>query len=412
MKKGLAASPGKPSFPKHMLLKQTPFHSRTSALTQSQAWRRWAGYVAASQYELTHEREYAAIRNSAALFDVSPLYKYHISGPDASALLDRVVTRDIAKLKLNQVFYTPWCDAEGKVMDDGTVTRLEENLFRMTSADPNLRWLHLNATGLNVRIEDVSDRIAALSLQGPEAREILSACGGDVAHLKYFHAVQTRLRDLPVTITRTGYTGDLGFEIWIEAGQAEALWDLLIDVGRGWGILPAGLIALDIARNEAGLILLDVDYISAKHTLIAQQKSSPFEINLGWAVAKAKTYYVGQRALEAERARPAEWRFVGIAVEWESLESLWAEVGLPPRLPTQAWRMSVPLYKGGKQIGYATSGTWSPILKQYIALAHVRAPHFAEGTALEMEMTIEHHHQRAAAKVSRLPFYDPPRKRA
>jgi aminomethyltransferase len=408
----LPESPKPPLFPNHMLLKQTPFHSRTSALTQSQAWRRWAGYVAASQYELTHDREYAAIRNSAALFDVSPLYKYHIRGPDAAALLNRIVTRDIAKLNLNQVFYTPWCDAEGKVMDDGTITRLEDNLFRMTSADPNLRWLHMNATRLDVRIEDVSDSIAALSLQGPESREILSACGGDVANLKYFHAVQTRLRHIPVTITRTGYTGDLGFEIWSENRHAEPLWDLLMETGRGWGILPAGLIALDIARNEAGLILLDVDYISAKHTLIPQQKSSPFEINLGWAVAKEKTYYVGQRALEAERARPAEWKFVGIDVQWESLERLWAEVGLPPRLPTQAWRMSVPLYKGGKQIGYATSGTWSPILKKYIALAHVRAPHFEAGTSLEMELTVEHHHQRAQAVVSKLPFFDPPRKRA
>ena len=395
-----------------MLLKQTPFHSRTSALTQSQAWRRWAGYVAPSQYELTHDREYAAIRNSAALFDVSPLYKYHVSGPDAAALLNRIITRDVDKLKLNQVFYTPWCDAEGKVIDDGTVTRLEEKVFRMTSADPNLRWLHLNATKLNVRVEDVSAQIAALSLQGPESREILKAGGADVANLKYFHAVQTSLREIPVTITRTGYTGDLGYEIWIDNQYAERLWDLLIEVGRGYGILPAGLIALDISRNEAGLILLDVDYISAKHTLIPQQKSSPFEINLGWAVAQEKAHYVGQRALEAERARPAEWQFVGIDVEWESLEALWAEVALPPKLPTQAWRASVPLYKAGKQIGYATSGTWSPILKKYIALAHVRAPHFADGTSVEMEMTVEHHHKRAAARVTKLPFFDPPRKRA
>ncbi|HEY0672473.1 MAG TPA: hypothetical protein VGD27_09415, partial [Longimicrobiales bacterium] len=187
-----------------MLLKQTPFHSRTSALNQSNAWRRWAGYIAASVYELSHEREYAAIRNSAALFDVSPLYKYHISGPDAAALLNRVITRDINKVKINQVIYTPWCDAEGKVLDDGTVTRFDENFFRLTSAEANLRWLHLNARKLNVRIEDVSEGIASLSLQGPESRAILEAGGADVADLKYFHARQTTLRNIPVTITRTG----------------------------------------------------------------------------------------------------------------------------------------------------------------------------------------------------------------
>jgi aminomethyltransferase len=395
-----------------MLLKQTPFHSRTSALVQANAWRRWAGYVAVSSYETSHEREYAAIRNSAALFDVSPLYKYHITGPDAAALLNRVVTRDVDKVKINQVIYTPWCDAEGKVIDDGTVTRFENNFFRMTSADPNLRWLHMNSVKLNVRIEDVSDTIAALSLQGPESRNILQALGGGVAELKYFHAKQAKLRDMPVTITRTGYTGDLGYEIWIENRYAVPLWDALMEAGRDYGLLPAGLIALDIARNEAGLILLDVDYISARHTLIAQQKSSPFEINLGWAVGKNKPFFVGQRALEAERERDPEWRFMGIDIEWESMERVWGEVGLPVRLPTMAWRMSVPIFKGGKQIGYATSGTWSPILKKYIALAHLRAPHFEEGTAVEMEMTVEHHHKRADARVVKLPFYDPPRKRA
>jgi aminomethyltransferase len=395
-----------------MLLKQTPFHSRTSALNQSQAWRRWAGYVAASVYELSHEREYAAIRNSAALFDVTPLYKYHITGQDAAALINRVITRDVAKIKQNQVVYTPWCDNEGKVLDDGTVTRFDDNFFRLTSADANLRWLHMNAVKLKVNIEDVSDTIAALSLQGPEAREVLKAGGAAVEGLKYFFATRTKFRDIPVTITRTGYTGDLGYEIWIENQYAERLWDALIEVGRGYGVLPAGLIALDIARNEAGLILLDVDYISARHTLIAQQKSSPFEINLGWAVAKDKGHYVGKRALDEERGRAAEWKFVGIDIDWVSMEGLWGEVGLPPRLPTQAWRMSVPLFKGGKQIGYATSGTWSPILKKYIALAHVRAPHFQEDTTVEMEMTVEHHHKRATAKISKLPFFDPPRKRA
>ena len=395
-----------------MLLKTTPFHARTSAINQADAWRRWAGYIAATNYELTHDREYAAIRNSAALFDVTPLYKYHVSGRDAARLLDRIVTRNIQKCDLGQVMYTPWCDAAGKVLDDGTVAHLRDDHFRLTSAEPNLRWLRMNATGLDVSIEDVSDRIAALSLQGPTSRAILQSLGAAVDGLKYFRIADTRLGDTAVTVSRTGYTGDLGFEIWLDPTHAEKVWDMLVAAGAHYGLLPAGLLALDVARIEAGLILLDVDYFSARHTLIELQQSSPFEINLGWTVAKSKTYYVGQRVLEAERTRPPEWLFVGIDVAWESFEKLFARVGLPPRLPTVAWRASTPLYRGSRQIGYATSGCWSPVLKKYIALAHVRAPHGAVGTAVEMEVTVEHRRRRAAARIVKLPFFDPPRKKA
>ena len=394
-----------------MLLKTTPFHARTSALQQSQAWRRWAGYIAASSYELSHDREYAAIRNSAALFDVTPLYKYHITGRDAAALLNRVITRDVNKLAIGQVYYTPWCNADGKVIDDGTVARLDENSYRMTSAEANLRWLHMNALKLDVQIRDVSGEIAAVSLQGPTSRAILEALGAGIADLKYFRLRKTKIRDIPVEVSRTGYTGDLGYEVWTSNENAVALWDALIEAGSDYGILPAGLLALDVARNEAGLILLDVDYVSARHALIDMQFSSPFEINLGWAVAKDKVPFVGQKPLDAERGKPSGWHFVGVDVDWESLERLYAAVGLPPRLPTQAWRASVPLYKGGNQIGYATSGCWSPLLKKYIALAHVQAPNNAEGTNVEFEVTVEHRRKRAAAKITKLPFFDPPRKR-
>jgi aminomethyltransferase len=396
-----------------LLLKTTPFHERTAALSEGYAWRRWAGYVAASSYELSHEREYASIRNSAALFDVTPLYKYHISGRDSTALLDRVVTRDMRKCGVNHVMYTPWCDAHGKVLDDGTVARLGDTEYRMTSAEPNLRWLRMNSVGLDVKIEDVSNLIAAVSLQGPTSREILLQLGaGGIGGLKYFRLMHASLRDIPVTITRTGYTGDLGFEIWTSNAHAVALWDALMDVGSSYGIQAAGLLALDIARNEAGLILLDVDYVSAHHALIEAQKSSPFELGLGWTVARDKGPYVGQRALEAERANPSGWSLVGLDIDWESLERLYAQVHLPPRLTSAAWRASVPLYHGSRQVGYATSGTWSPLLKKNIALAHVRAPHGAIGASLEMEVTVEHHRKRAHARVVSTPFFDPERKRA
>jgi glycine cleavage system T protein (aminomethyltransferase) len=395
------------------MLKHTPLHPRTAALMEGAAWRRWAGYVVASAYELTHEREYHAIRSAAALFDVSPLYKYLIHGRDAVRLLDRVVTRDVTKCRLEQVMYTPWCDARGKVIDDGTVSRLDESLFRLTAADPNARWLHLNAAGLEVTIEDVSERTAALSLQGPNARAIAElACGQELGALKYFRLTSAKIRGAAVTVSRTGYTGDLGYEIWVDAEHALAVWDALVEVGTPYGLTPAGMLALDLARNEAGLLLIDVDYISAHHALIDAQTSTPFELSLDWTVALDKEPFNGRDALRAERERGPAWRFVGLEVDWDALERLYAEVGLPPKLPTTAWRASVPLYVGGQQAGYATSGCWSPLLKRYIALAHVESRYGRAGTALDIEVTVEHRRQRAAATVRPLPFFNPDRKRA
>jgi len=389
------------------MLKTTPFHERTAALCASHAWRRWAGYVVASSYELSHQREYHSIRAAAALFDVSPLYKYAITGKDAARLLDHVVTRNIQQLGVGQVVYTPWCDAQGKVLDDGTVARIGEQSFRMTAAEPNLRWLQDNARGLDVAIEDVSESLAALSLQGPASRAIL---GG--IDLKYFRLAETRIASIPVAISRTGYTGDLGYEIWVEKKSALNLWDALIAAGTPHGILPAGMLALDVARLEAGLMLIDVDYVPARKALIEGQTSSPFELDLGWTVDLKKERFVGRDALAAEAARDPLWRFAGVEIDWDSLERLYAEVGLATRLPPQAWRMSVPIYSGAEQAGYATSGGWSPLLKKYIALAHLRAPYFAQGTELEMEITVEHQRKRALARVVKKPFLDPDRKRA
>jgi aminomethyltransferase len=395
------------------MLKVTPFHPRTSALCASHAWRRWAGHIAASSYELLHEREYHAIRSSAALLDVSPLHKYMVTGPDAARLLDRVVTRDVTKMKVGQVGYTPWCDSAGKVIDDGTISRLGEHVFRMTSADPNLLWLTQNAVGLDVKLADVSESTAALALQGPNSRAILErAAEKDLTGLKYFRLTQATVRGVTVTITRTGYTGDLGYEIWVDASHALPLWDALIDVGRAYGITPTGLLALDMARIEAGLILIDVDYISTRKALIEGQKSSPYEINLAWTVNLEKDFFIGRDALAAEAARGPTWQFVGLDVEWDSLEGLYADAGLPPRLPNAAWRTSVPVYADGKQVGYATSGSWSPLLKKYIALAHVESRFAKAGTVVEMEVTVEHRRKRAKAKIAQLPFFNPDRKRA
>jgi len=395
------------------MLKHTPFHERTAALCASHAWRRWAGYVVASSYELVPDREYHAIRGAAALLDITPLYKYLVGGRDAARLLDRVVTRDVGRSRVGQVLYTTWCDGRGKVLDDGTVARLNEQTFRMTAADPNLRWLEDHALDLEVSIEDVSESTAALALQGPTSRAILERlCDCDLAGLKFFRITDATLRGIPVTISRTGYTGDLGYEIWLDARHALAVWDVLIEAGAAYGITPAGIFALDIARIEAGLMLLEVDYVSARRALVPSQLSSPFELDLGWTVSLDKERFTGRRALALEAGRSSDWRFVGVEVEWESLERLWADVGLTPRLPAVAWRASVPLYDGRAQIGYATSGCWSPLLKKYIALAHVRAAWSPPGTRLDMEVTVEHHRRRAVAHVADKPFFDPARKKA
>jgi len=395
------------------MLRTTPFHSRTEALCEAKNWRRWSGFLAASSYELHHDREYWAIRNSAGLIDVSPLHKYSIRGMDAERLLDRIVTRNVAKCALHQVLYTPWCDEAGKVMDDGTLARLADDVFRLTSALPNLRWLLDNARGMNVHIEDISDKLAAVALQGPNARAILSDAADGVADdLGFFRLVEGSIGEVPVQITRTGYTGDLGYEVWTEPEHAPQLWDALMAAGRAHRIVPAGMLALDMARVEAGLILIDVDYVPAHHAVIEDRKSSPFELGLGWAVKLDKPGFVGRDALIAEKARDPEWEFKGLEISWDAMEALYGAVGLPPQLPSEGWRTSVPVYAGNVQVGYATSGCWSPLLKKYVALAHLKTPHSATGTALSMEVTVEHHRKKAAARVVEPQFFNPERKRS
>ena len=390
-------------------LKRTPFHERTSALCLPQNWRRWAGYIVAGSYELVLDREYWAIRNSAALIDVSPLMKYIITGKDAAALLHRVTTRDVHKMKVGQVAYTGWCDEDGKMIDDGTISRLDETTFRLTAAEPNLRWLTMNAVDMQVQIREVTDEVAALSLQGPHSRSVLKrCCESPVDELKYFRLMKNKIHGMEVTISRTGYTGDLGYEIWMNNKNALRIWDTLMTSGADFGITPVGILAMDMARVEAGLFMLDVDYTSTNHAWIEGQKSSPFELGLDWTVALDKPgYFVGRRALEREKREGSAWKMVGLEVDWVGMEGLFKAAGLPPQIPGMAMRGSLPVMVGGEQVGYASTATWSPLLKKYIALAHLQKPHFEIGTDVRMEITVEHHRRHAPAKVVKLPFYEP-----
>jgi aminomethyltransferase len=391
----------------------TAVHDRTFRLCESLNYREWSGYYAVSVYETHHEHEYNAIRNAAALIDVTPLYKYLISGRDATKLVNRVITRDINKVAVGQVIYCCWCDEQGKVIDDGTISRLEENLYRWTAADPSFRWFHENALGLEVKIEDISDKVAALALQGPtSAKLLMQVADADIANLKYFRLTHGRIGGVEVDISRTGYTGDLGYEIWMPWNDAPRVWDALVEQGEPFDLHPTGMLALDVARIEAGLILIEVDYFSSKKALIESQKYSPYEIGLGRLVDLKKEHFVGRAALEEESRRGPKRVLMGLDINWDDIERLYDEAHLAPQVASTASRAAVPVYRGGLQIGKATSTTWSPTLKKMIALASLDRNHAAPGTELLIEVTVEAVRHKARAKVVPLPFFNPPRKTA
>ena len=391
----------------------TAFHERTFPLCQSLNYREWSGYYTVSVYEVHHEHEYNAIRNAAAIIDISPLYKYLITGKDATKLVNRVITRDITKVSVGQVIYCCWCDEQGKVIDDGTITRLEENKYRWTAADPSLRWFRQNGTNMDVQIEDVSEKVAALALQGPTSAKLLKAAAqADIANLKYFRMTQGTINGVPVEISRTGYTGDLGYEIWVPWNDAVKVWDALAEKGKAFDLHAAGMLALDVARVEAGLLLIEVDYSSAKKALIASQKYSPYELGFGKMVHLNKENFIGKAALMQDEKNGVARQFVGLEIDWTEVEERYEKFGLTPAAPSQASRVAVPLYVGDKQVGKATSTTWSPVLKKMIALGSVETAHAEIGTKLQLEITIEAIHQKVTAKVVKIPFFNPPRKTA
>jgi aminomethyltransferase len=394
----------------------TAVHARTFPLCESLSFREWSGFYAVSSYESHHEHEYTSIRNAAALIDISPLFKYQVEGPDAAALIDRVITRDARAMAVGQVYYTPWCDEHGQVIDDGTVTRVGERSFRWTAADPNLRWIVANRRGLNVTVQDVSEDVAALAVQGPTSAAVLGAAsavpGPGLAALKYFRMMPGTIAGVPVDISRTGYTGDLGYEIWMPWDRAIEVWDALMAAGRPFGVRPTGLLALDVARVEAGLLLIDVDFQSCRKAVIESQKYSPFEMGLDRLVRLDKRAFVGRDALVEEQRRGIRRRIVGLEVDWPSVEALYNDLGMAPQVAAATSRVAVPVYRSGRQVGRATSTTWSPLLKKLVALATIDRPHFAPGTAVEFEMTVEAVRHRVPARVVATPFFKPSRKTA
>ncbi len=393
---------------------QTPFFPRTSALCHSLKYKEWAGYFAVCCYDTLHEPEYFAFRNSAGLLDVTPLFKYRVQGPDSAAFLSRIMVRNIAKLEIGRVSYCCWCDERGKVIDDGTVMRRGEQEFFVTSADPAYSWFSRFMRGFRVILEEITDDVCGLALQGPMSRAILgNACDANLNTLKFFQTRKARGEGFDMWISRTGYTGDLGYELWVENKDALKLYDSIMAAGKNYDIRPAGLDALDNTRVEAGLILKDVDYYNALHALIDDRKSSPYEISLGWTVDLKRGPFNGQAALQKEKEGGSKWAIVGLDISWPELEYLFNQRGLPPVVGSHAWRSSIPIYTDTSkkmQAGYATSGTWSPILKKYIALATIEKQYDTPGNTLQFEVSVEHKKHTVPAIVTKPQFYNPERK--
>jgi len=391
----------------------SPFHPRTAALCTSYRWKDWSGYHAVRSYDAHHDPEYFAMRHSAGLMDVTPLFKYDVTGPDAAEYIAWLTVRDVTRLQPERITYGCWCDARGRLIDDGTIWRLDDDTYRITAADPSLSWFRRHADAFDVCITDVTDRIASASLQGPTSRDILRDAGASsIDDLRFFRMQRATIGDVRCIITRTGYSGDLGYELWTDADHACALWDVVMDAGDPHGILPVGLDALDVCRVEAGFIMNGVDYYPAHHCLIDSRASTPDEAGLGWTVHLDRDPFIGQQAIRAERARGPAFAFVGLVIDWAEFEALFAEHGLPPEVCTDAWRETRPIYAlGGRQIGYASSGTWSPTLKKNLAMATIEARHAEPGRIVRIEVTVEFQRRTVGAVVTERPFFDPPRKR-
>ncbi len=390
----------------------SPFYPRQSALSESMDWTRWNGYYAPQSYQLQHEHEYHTIRTAAGLIDISPLFKISVTGPDSLALLNRIVVRDLSRLKENRVAYVVWCDPDGFVLGDGVVMKQDRETFFFMCNDPTCAWLHKHATNLNVTITDQTQTIAGVALQGPCAAKILSHAGiKNISDLKYFGAMSISIHGAQTWISRSGFTGDLGYELWFSSDQALNVWDTLMESGTGFGLRAAGLKALDICRIEAGLLEQGVDFQNASHMLTHAQKSTPFDLGLDWMVHLDRDPFVGQS--ELQKKQNSRYTVVGLEIDWIQTRDLYESRGLLPALPVEAWSSSVPLYRDHArqhQIGYATSGTWSPILKKYIALATIEKSYRSD--SVKIELAVEHERHCVDAYIVQPPFYDPPHKRA
>ena len=398
------------------MARHTPFHDRTNVLNTTQLWSHWAGYLSAQRYQLSEKFEYFAVRNSAGMFDTSPLYKYRICGRDAERFLGGLLTRDIRKCRPGQAQYTIWCDDDGFVIEDGVVIRQSETDFLLSTAEPNLAYFQDRMGRHQVTIDDISDEVAALALQGPKSREILEKLSPEIESLRYFETVETKIGRAPVTVSRTGFTGDLGYEIWVESDNALALWDAVTDASAGYGVLPFGETALLMTRIEAGLLLIDVDFSSSRYAWTDADRSTPLELGLGWmlrTIDDDSRPFIGRQAIRRELAAGSRWILTGLLIDWKDWFNLYDRNGLvPPKDHLPGAYESILYDDAAEPVGYATSLMYSPMVQRHIAIARVLPELSTPGHHVNLEVTINHKWQQVKATTTRMPFYNPPHKTA
>jgi aminomethyltransferase len=399
------------------MIRTTPFHERTSALNETGLWSHWAGHLAANRYQVADKFEYFAVRNAAGIFDTSPLYKYRIAGRDAERFLAGVLARDIRSCPPQHAQYTTWLDDRGFVFEDAIIQRRGTDDYLLTTAEPNYAYFADRIGHLAVTVEDASLEIGALAIQGPRSRELLTRLVPSVAEVPFFGIATGEIGGRPVTVTRTGYTGDLGYEVWCSTPDALAVWDTLWDASDGHGVLPYGLAALYMLRIEAGLLLLGKDFDSSRFAFNDAHRSTPLELGWAWmfkGLADDDRAFIGRRALEREIAdKSSRWRMSGLVVDWEDYDRVYGEAGLIPPKDHAPVHEDWMLYDDeSKRVGYATSFMYSPILQRHVALARVRPDLAKVGTRVHLEFTVDHHYEKVAAHVARLPLYNPERKTA
>jgi aminomethyltransferase len=399
------------------MIRTTPFHERTNAANSTGLWEHWSGYLVARRYQLSEKFEYFAIRNSAGLFDSSPLYKYRIHGPDAEAFLAGVLARDIRTCAVGHGQYTTWLDDRGFVVEDGVLFRNAADDYLLTCAEPNFAYFDGLVGRKRVAIEDVSEDSAVLAIQGPKSREILTCLAPDIVTLPYFGLMSASIAGADVRISRTGFTGDLGYEIWIPSDRAIAVWDAVAEASAGRGVIPIGSIALDMARIEAGLLLLDVDFTSSRYAWTDAHRSTLIELGLGWMVrdlASDDRAFIGRAAIERElRDKTSRWKLTGLVFDWREYDRHFDEAGLiPPKDHTPIDEEYYIYDDDGKQLGYATSQMYSPMLQRHIALARVPLELTKPGSRVKIELAVSHRYEYFDAVVTRLPLYNPDRRTA